>query len=180
MALRPLMLRAHLVESQTGTASGKIVGELAVLDAMQHTFYLLDVFAEGHYAGNQLAVFRNASSLREEDMRRLAREVHFSETAFVLSDDVREGGFDVRVFTPTEEIPFSGHAVLGAAWVLQHELIQEPVNSIRVNLGDGPVDVSFVYYYGGVDTVWVGHRPPVFSSILPPDRAASVLGHRLF
>ncbi|TFH36452.1 MAG: PhzF family phenazine biosynthesis protein, partial [Dehalococcoidia bacterium] len=80
---------------------------------MEHTFYLLDVFAEGHYAGNQLAVFRNASSLREEDMRRLAREVHFSETAFVLSDDVREGGFDVRVFTPTEEIPFSGHAVLG-------------------------------------------------------------------
>ena len=54
--------------------------------------------------------------------------------------------------------------------------IQEPVNSIRMNLGDGPVEVSFVYHYGEVDTVWVGHRPPVFSAINPVEYVAGVLG----
>lgn len=143
---------------------------------MERSFYLLDVFAEGQYTGNQLAVFRNASLLRQEEMQRLAREVHFSETAFVQSDEARDGAFDVRVFTPAEEIPFSGHAVLGAAWVLQHELIRKPVDSITVNLGVGPVEVGFSYHYGGVDTVWVNHRPPEFRAVLPSDRVAAALG----
>lgn len=146
------------------------------VSGMERSFYLLDVFAEGQYAGNQLAVFRNASLLREEEMRRLAQEVHFSETAFVLSDEVHDGGFDVRVFTPAEEIPFSGHAVLGAAWILQRELIRKPIHSIRVNLGVGPVEVGFAYHYGGVDTVWVSHLAPRFLTELPPDGVAAALG----
>ncbi len=151
------------------------VRSAAVTGAMERSFYLLDVFAEGHYTGNQLAVFRNAALLGDDDMRRLAREVHFSETAFVLSDDIRHGGYDVRVFTPTEEIPFSGHAVLGAAWVLQRELICEPVDSITVNLGVGPVAVKFAYQYGQVDTVWVNHCPPRFGTILPVEHIAAAV-----
>ncbi len=143
---------------------------------MERRFYLLDVFAEGQYSGNQLAVFRNASLLREEDLSRLAREVHFSETAFILSDEPRGGGYDVRVFTPAHEIPFSGHAVLGAGWVLQRELIEEPLNTIRVNLGVGPVDVNFAYHYGGIDSVWVTHRAPEFGSMLQPQEVGPVLG----
>ncbi|MBN1153102.1 MAG: PhzF family phenazine biosynthesis protein [Dehalococcoidia bacterium] len=143
---------------------------------MEHSFYLVDVFAEGRYTGNQLAVFRNASSLADQDMQRLAREVHFSETAFVLSDGPRNGAFDIRVFTPVEEIPFSGHAVLGAAWVLQRELIQEPVRSILVNLGVGPVTVDFVYHYGGIDTVWVRQCAPRFMAALPREQVAAAIG----
>lgn len=144
--------------------------------AMEHSFYLLDVFAEGPYSGNQLAVFRNAALLSDEDMRRLAGEVHFSETAFILSDALRDGGYDVRVFTPTEEIPFSGHAVLGAAYVLRHELVDEPVTGMRINLGGGPLEISFTYHYGSVDTVWVNQRPAEFGATLQPDTAAAVLG----
>lgn len=143
---------------------------------MEHNFYLVDVFAEGQYSGNQLAVFRNAASLGAEDMQRRAREVHFSETAFVLSDEAREGAFDIRVFTPVEEIPFSGHAVLGAAWVLQREVMRTPVGSIRFNLGVGPATVDFAYHYGGVDTVWVRQCPPRFMPALPPDLVAAGIG----
>ena len=143
---------------------------------MERSFYLLDVFAEGHYSGNQLAVFRNAAAIREEDMRRLAREVHFSETAFILSDETRDGGYDVRVFTPAEEVPFSGHAVLGAAYVLQKELVEEPLSTMTVNLEAGPVDVNFTYRHGDVDAVWVSHMRPEFGSAVERDRIASVLG----
>ena len=143
---------------------------------MERRFYLLDVFAEGPYSGNQLAVFRNASALGESDMLRLAREVHISETAFILSDSPHGGGYDVRIFTPAHEIPFSGHAVLGAAWVLQCELLHEPVSRIMVNLGIGPVQVDFDYHYGDLDAVWMAHRPPEYGPVVDPQAVASAVG----
>ena len=63
-------------------------------------FYILDVFAEKKYAGNQLAVFRQAASLSGDEMQQIAREINFSETTFILSDEIQNGGFDVRIFTP--------------------------------------------------------------------------------
>ncbi len=143
---------------------------------MERRFYLLDVFAEGPYSGNQLAVFRNASSLMEDDMLRLAREVHFSETAFILSDVPREGGYDVRVFTPVHEIPFSGHAVLGAAWVLQRELLDESPGFMRVNLGVGTVYISFDYHHGDLDAIWMAHRSAEYGPLIDVESAALAVG----
>lgn len=74
-----------------------------------HPFYIVDVFAESKYAGNQLAVVRHASDLSAEEMLKIAREMHYSETTFVLSEEAREGGYDVRIFTPGGEVPFAGH-----------------------------------------------------------------------
>jgi trans-2,3-dihydro-3-hydroxyanthranilate isomerase len=47
------------------------------------TFYIVDVFAEEKYAGNQLAVFRGGTKLSSEQMQSIAREMHFSETTFI-------------------------------------------------------------------------------------------------
>jgi trans-2,3-dihydro-3-hydroxyanthranilate isomerase len=47
------------------------------------TFYIVDVFAEQKYAGNQLAVFRDAAALPSDEMQAIAREMHFSETTFI-------------------------------------------------------------------------------------------------
>lgn len=68
-------------------------------------FYIVDVFAERRYTGNQLAVFRDAESLSGHEMQQLAREMNYSETTFILSDEMREGGYDVRIFTPRTELP---------------------------------------------------------------------------
>jgi trans-2,3-dihydro-3-hydroxyanthranilate isomerase len=62
-------------------------------------FYIVDVFAETRYAGNQLAVFRHAEHLTSVDMQRLAREMNFSETTFVLGESTPDA-FRVRIFTP--------------------------------------------------------------------------------
>ncbi len=55
----------------------------------QLKFYILDVFAEEKYTGNQLAVFRDAADVSGEMMQKIAREMHFSETTFILSDNHR-------------------------------------------------------------------------------------------
>ena len=78
-------------------------------------FYQLDVFAGGPYKGNPLAVFPEASDLTSEQMQAIAREMNLSETSFVTNVD--NDGYDVRIFTPQEELPFAGHPTIGTAWL---------------------------------------------------------------
>ena len=87
-------------------------------------FYVVDVFAEEKYAGNQLAVVKGAKALSDAEMQRIAKEMNFSETTFILSDEKREGGYDVRIFTPETELPFAGHPTLGTAYVIQTKLLK--------------------------------------------------------
>jgi trans-2,3-dihydro-3-hydroxyanthranilate isomerase len=68
-------------------------------------FHIVDVFAEKKYTGNQLAAFRGAGALSGDEMQQIAREIEFSETTFILSDEQRNGGLDVRIFAPREEVP---------------------------------------------------------------------------
>jgi len=57
-------------------------------------FFIVDVFAEKKYAGNQLAVVKKAGALPENEMQRIAREINFPETTFILSGEQRDGEFD--------------------------------------------------------------------------------------
>ena len=41
--------------------------------------------------------------------------MNYSETTFILSDEERVGGCEVRIFTPREEVPFARHPTLGTA-----------------------------------------------------------------
>ena len=47
-------------------------------------FIICDVFTDKALAGNQLAVFPNASHIPERYLQKLARETNFSETTFLL------------------------------------------------------------------------------------------------
>jgi trans-2,3-dihydro-3-hydroxyanthranilate isomerase len=80
-------------------------------------YVVADVFTDTPLAGNQLAVFTDARELRDEEMQRLAREMNFSETVFVLPAE-QDGHARMRIFTPNDEVPFAGHPTLGTAFVL--------------------------------------------------------------
>lgn len=80
-------------------------------------FIICDVFTDKALAGNQLAVFPNASHIPERYLQKLARETNFSETTFVYPP-TRGGDARVRIFTPGSELPFAGHPILGTATVL--------------------------------------------------------------
>jgi trans-2,3-dihydro-3-hydroxyanthranilate isomerase len=106
-------------------------------------FTIIDVFTDKKYAGNQLAVFKNAGGLSSEDMQSIAREINFSETTFILSSDKNNGGYDVRIFTPLEELPFAGHPTLGTAYIIQNELDPDASEVVQLNLKVGQIPVTF-------------------------------------
>jgi len=84
---------------------------------MPARYRVVDVFAREPLAGNGLAVFPDPGSIDPDRMQRIAREMNLSETTFVTG--VTADGYDVRIFTPTNEMPFAGHPTLGTAWVMR-------------------------------------------------------------
>jgi len=80
-------------------------------------FVQVDVFADEAFRGNPLAVFPEAADLSASQMQAIASEMNLSETTFVTSYD--RDSYNVRIFTPTEELGFAGHPTLGTSWVLR-------------------------------------------------------------
>jgi trans-2,3-dihydro-3-hydroxyanthranilate isomerase len=143
---------------------------------MPFTYYLVDVFAEAPCEGNQLAVVFDNGALTTAVMQRIAREFNFSETTFVAPHAASGVGFDVRIFTPQEELPFAGHPTLGTAYVLQRGILKKRVNEIILNLGVGPIPVTFTYRSGRADILWMRQNPPQFGRTLDAILVSHLLG----
>jgi len=138
-------------------------------------FYIVDVFAEEKYAGNQLAVVRDAKQLSTVEMQKIAKEMHFSETSFILSDKKRKGGYDVRIFTPETELPFAGHPTLGSAYIILQEIIKKPFNKVILNLKVGQIPVTPTYIKGQPDILWMKQKQPTFGQTFNANIIAQVL-----
>ncbi|HVM04408.1 MAG TPA: PhzF family phenazine biosynthesis protein [Acidimicrobiales bacterium] len=77
-------------------------------------YRIVDVFSERPLAGNALCVV--VDPCPDPVQPAIAREVNLSETTFpVVTGDDR---YEMRIFTPADELPFAGHPSLGTAWVL--------------------------------------------------------------
>ena len=132
----------------------------------QYRFIQLDVFTDLPFTGNPLAVFPESEGLTDEQMMQIAREMNLSETVFVLKPDgpaktpttaAEEIGSKpsvlrkLRIFTPTREIPFAGHPVVGTWNCLTREGIVPVPNGgdgwqriyHEVGIGVLPVDIEF-------------------------------------
>lgn len=131
----------------------------------RRTFYILDVFAEAKYAGNQLAVVADAGGLSGSEMQEIAKEMNYSETTFILSGEPRDGGYDVRIFTPDVEVPFAGHPTLGSAFVIQQEIVGEQVATVKLNLEIGQIPVTFNYEGTRTGVLWLKPKEPVFGEV---------------
>lgn len=138
---------------------------------MSRTFFITDVFAEGPYAGNQLATLPDAGDLSGEEMQKIARAFNFAETTFITGGS-EASGFDVRIFTPTDELPFAGHPTLGTSYLIRHHLAKSSASKITLNLGVGPITVTFED--DGV--LWMAQNEPEFGETVSHDQVADVLG----
>ncbi|MFH9614555.1 PhzF family phenazine biosynthesis protein [Streptomyces pratensis] len=77
--------------------------------------------------GNPLGVVRDGRRYPGNESRQaLARKLGFSETVFV--DDPERGTVDIR--TPGLRLPFAGHPLVGAAWLLDVEVLELPVGDV--------------------------------------------------
>jgi trans-2,3-dihydro-3-hydroxyanthranilate isomerase len=144
-----------------------------------YRFLQMDVFTDRAFGGNPLAVFPEAHGLSTEDMLKIAREMNLSETVFVLKPEEtldsqssavdRTGPKDssadknrteneakpvlrrLRIFTPTREIPFAGHPVVGTWNALAREgVVPLPDSGTgwsrimhEIGIGVLPVDIEF-------------------------------------
>lgn len=101
--------------------------------------HVLKVFiGEDGSGGNPLGVFLDGGAVPEEHRQRIAAELGFSETVFV--DDPRTGA--LRIFTPAAELPFAGHPLVGAAWLLAREgaevdTLRPPAGKVSVRRESG-------------------------------------------
>src|ERR687892_1270960 len=121
-----------------------------------YRYVVADVFTDRPLTGNQLAVFTDARDIPEAELQPLAREMNFSETAFVYSP-AGDGHARVRIFTPMDELPFAGHPVLGAAFVLAAPL-QLP--EIVLETCKGPIPVRLEREESRISFGWMSQPVP--------------------
>jgi trans-2,3-dihydro-3-hydroxyanthranilate isomerase len=138
-------------------------------------FYLVDVFAEEKFTGNQLAVFRHVTKLSDNQMQQIAKEMNYSETTFILSCKEHDGGYDIRIFTPETEINFAGHPTLGTAFIIQHEIIKKPVKEIILNLKAGKIPVFFDYKSQNSCILWMKQLQPTFGKNFDANLISKIL-----
>lgn len=143
---------------------------------MTHRIYLVDVFAERPYSGNQLAVVVGENTLSEETMQGLAAEMNYSETTFVTPAPEQDDGYRMRIFTPAREIAFAGHPILGTAWVLRHHVLPEASGLVRLNLALGQIPVRFELSAEGKEVAWFLAPPVSLGKTCAPERIAAALG----
>jgi len=107
----------------------------------RHEYVLVDVFTDRKFGGNQLAVFRDGTGIRDELMQAAAKELNLPETTFVVGAE-HGGDHKLRMFTPARELPFAGHPTVGTAFVLADSRdatlrLEEPVGTLQVTVRDG-------------------------------------------
>jgi trans-2,3-dihydro-3-hydroxyanthranilate isomerase len=130
------------------------------------SFRIVDVFCERPFEGNQLCVVPEPRGLDATTMQAIAREIGFSETTFVT--EIRDDGYQMRIFTPGQELPFAGHPTLGTAFVLVSEgRVRSPLTQV-VGAGEYPVEVDVA-----AGRARMTQLPPIFGAVFEDRRLAA-------
>jgi len=131
-----------------------------------------DVFTGEALVGNQLAVFTDARGLDSTKMQRLAREMNFSESTFILPPEQSDTDIRMRIFTPMNEMPMAGHPTIGSTFALAHTGVIRPGSARFVfGLNIGPVPVDLDWNGEALRFAWMTQSTPTFGPVID-DRAA--------
>jgi trans-2,3-dihydro-3-hydroxyanthranilate isomerase len=140
-------------------------------------YLVLDVFTDRPYGGNPLALLPEAEGLSATQMQQIAREFNLSETGFVRPPRHRDETHRLRIFTPTQELPFAGHPTIGAALALAEEGWDKP--ELVVGQEIGPVRVSLRQHkQHRIAWLWAPKLPEVGPPAPPTPALAALLGLR--
>jgi trans-2,3-dihydro-3-hydroxyanthranilate isomerase len=107
-------------------------------------YRLLNVFTcnNAPLSGNPLCVFESGTGLDTETMQALARQFNLSETTFILPASSAAANAQVRIFTPSYELPFAGHPTLGTADVCRSLELGDDELRLEMKAGIIPVSAS--------------------------------------
>jgi len=119
-------------------------------------FITADVFTDQVFGGNQLAIIPDGRYLTDGQMQHIAREFNFSETIFILPPSVPEYVADIRIFTPSSELPFAGHPLVGAGWFLGHTLpAVKNKTTFAIGVPAGRVDLEMIIENQQITGAWL-------------------------
>ena len=124
-------------------------------------------FSDGDTGGNPAGVLIAEQHPSEAEMRQIAADVGFSETAFAAP---LQDAFRVRYFSPESEVPFCGHATiaLGAALAMS-----EGDGTFKLVLNEAEITVEGRQQEGQIAAAL--QSPPTHSAAAPPELVAEVL-----
>jgi trans-2,3-dihydro-3-hydroxyanthranilate isomerase len=128
-----------------------------------------DVFTTRPFEGNQLAVFLDARGLSTGEMQKLAQEMNFAESTFILPAESSETDIRMRIFTPGREMPMAGHPTVGSTFALTHAGVIEPRRDRWVfGLNVGPTPVALEWQGDVLQRAWMDQGRPEFREALVP------------
>jgi trans-2,3-dihydro-3-hydroxyanthranilate isomerase len=137
-----------------------------------HRYLVVDVFTPRPLQGNQLGVFLDGRPFDAGMMQTLAREMNFAETVFLLAPE-NGGDVRVRIFTPSGELPFAGHPVLGTAFVVGTSL---GTDSVTIETGAGPVPVELERDQGRISFGRMTQPHPTWEPFERADELLAAIG----
>ena len=132
---------------------------------MPRPCHVVRVFTRGDAGGNHLGVVNDCSGLDTAAMQAIATDLGFSETIFV-SWPFPDRSPSARIFTPRTELPFAGHPLVGAAWVLSRLGPGPTTGTLHCGIGD-------VAYRTDAEMTWVD--VPFTVEVAAPDDTAEVV-----
>lgn len=125
---------------------------------MELTVYRLSSFPKEDHGGNEAGVVLDADLLKDKEMLRIAKEIGYSETAFVSKSNVAD--FKVRFFTPVNEVSLCGHATIATFNLLRDkEIISPGIYTQETKAGILKLDVK-------KDIVFMEQNSPVYGQVI--------------
>ena len=134
-------------------------------------FYQADVFTNLPFGGNPVAVLPDAAGLADRELQQIASEMNLSETVFVFPPTDPTAAARLRIFTPTREIPFAGHPVIGTFFVLGkigRLRLTEPVTRVLHECTLGVFPVELHVSKGEIERVVMAQPKPQFLGTIEP------------
>lgn len=133
---------------------------------MNTKVFILNSFAKTENGGNPAGVVLN-SEFSDIQMLNIAKEVGFSETAFL--NKIGEKNFEIRFFTPCAEVDLCGHATIATFSLLKSKnLIQNGKYSLKTKAGLIIISVND-------DSIFMTQKKPEFFEILSSDEVLDCL-----
>src|SRR5689334_2205247 len=107
-----------------------------------YRFFIVDVFAEKKYEGNQLAVFLDLENrMTDGTMQAIAKEINFAQTSFIKSNHANQR-FNVKIYTPECEVPFAGHPSIGTSYIISKFILPRPQEKITLELLHSDIEIE--------------------------------------
>jgi PhzF family phenazine biosynthesis protein len=122
-------------------------------------------FTDVHAGGNPAGVVLDARGADDATMQRVAADVGYSETAFLVPGEGDE--LVVRYFSPLAEVPFCGHATIASA--VAHAERHGP-GTLRYATAAGPVQVRTAVGADGLLRATLVSVSPRSVELAPADR----------